>query len=191
VPVDVRIVAATHRALRREVEAGRFRADLMYRLRVVPVFLPPLRSRQGDVLLLAQKFIEEMNQRGGRRIERIAPGARAALERHTWPGNVRELRNVLEYAYVVGDGPVLVEAELTPELTGSTPESDNRAPQANTPPPLPDAVVRDPEAARIQRALERAGGSRERAAQMLGMSRVTLWRKMRALGLAPPGREES
>lgn len=191
VPVDVRIVAATHRSLRREVEAGRFRADLMFRLRVVPVFLPPLRARQGDVMLLVQKFIEEMNQRGGRRIERVAPGARAVLERYSWPGNVRELRNVLEYAYVVGDGPVLVEAELPPELSEQAVDSDGQVVRTNVPPSLPEGAMTHPEVARIQRALERAGGNRERAARMLGMSRVTLWRRMRALGLTPTRREQA
>ena len=201
VPVDVRIVAATHRALRREVEAGRFRADLMYRLRVVPIFLPPLRARRGDVLLLTQRRIDELNARGGRQVERIAPGARAALEGYDWPGNVRELKNVLEYAFVMGEGPVLVEADLPPELSAPTAELEVGAPLANVrdvrdvrdardvrdvrdaAPEIPGAAASSPEAARILRAIERAGGSRDRAAKMLGVSRVTLWRRMRALGL--------
>jgi transcriptional regulator with PAS, ATPase and Fis domain len=183
VPIDARIVAATHRALRREVEAGRFRADLMYRLRVVPIFLPPLRAREGDVWLLTQRFIEERNLRGERKIERVSPGARALIERHPFPGNVRELKNIVEYAFVVGEGPVLVEADLPPELTGAGDAPEDEAPRANVPPVLPAA---SPEAARILRVLERAGGSRDRAASMLGISRVTLWRRMTALGLVPP-----
>ncbi|HSP79838.1 MAG TPA: sigma 54-interacting transcriptional regulator, partial [Myxococcaceae bacterium] len=117
VPVNVRIVAATHRALRREVEAGRFRADLMYRLRVVPLFLPPLRERRGDILPLARRFLDELEQQGSRRVERFSPGARRLLESHSWAGNVRELRNVMEYAYVIGEGPVLREADLPPEFS--------------------------------------------------------------------------
>jgi transcriptional regulator with PAS, ATPase and Fis domain len=185
VAVDVRIVAATHRSLRREVDAGRFRADLMYRLRVVPLFIPPLRSRPGDVLLLAGKLIEAMNGRGGRRVERLAPSVRAAFEAYSWPGNVRELRNVLEYAYVVGEGPVIVDADLPPEIVDREVE-EAIAPAINRPLSLPVERAASPEAARLQRALERAGGNRDRAAQILGMSRSTLWRKLKALGIGQP-----
>ncbi len=178
VAFDARIVAATHRSLRREVEAGRFRADLMYRLRVVPLFLPPLRARPGDVMLLVETFLAELNRRGGRRIERVAFGARTRLEGYDWPGNVRELRNVLEYAAVVGEGPVLVEADLPPEFTEGAPTGDDEPPRADAP-----TAATSPEAARLRRALERAGGNRERAAKSLGMSRVTLWRRLKALGL--------
>ncbi len=184
VAFDARIVAATHRSLRREVEGGRFRADLMYRLRVVPLFLPPLRARPGDVMLLVDTFLAGLNARGGRRIERVSPGARQLLEGYDWPGNVRELRNVLEYASVVGEGPVLVEADLPPEFGEEPGEGEPGGVRANTPPPLPDTVASSPEASRIKRALERADGNRERAAQALGWSRVTLWRRMRALGLS-------
>ncbi len=185
VAFDARIVAATHRSLRREVEGGRFRADLMYRLRVVPLFLPPLRARPGDVMLLVGTFLAELNARGARHVERVAPGARQLLEKYDWPGNVRELRNVLEYASVVGEGPVLVEADLPPEFGEETAEGAPGGVGANTPPPLSEAVAASPEASRIRRALERADGNRERAAKALGWSRVTLWRRMKALGLAP------
>ena len=182
VAVDVRIVAATHRALRREVEAGRFRADLMYRLRVIPVFIPPLRARGGDVILLAERFIDQMNVRGTRKIGRISQGAKAVLTQYDWPGNVRELRNVLEYAFAIGEGPVLAPGDLPQELLSPRSELEDAQPQANTPPPLPSSVV-SPEAAKILRALERAAGSRARAAKSLGISRITLWRRMKELGL--------
>jgi transcriptional regulator with PAS, ATPase and Fis domain len=177
-PVDVRIVAATHESLRTAAAAGRFRSDLMYRLRVIPIFLPALRERRGDVPLLAQKLIEELNRQGERQVARIAPAALAALEAYPWPGNVRELRNALEYAYVIGEGPVLAPSDLPIEIVepGAAPDAALIAP-VNAPPPRSDAE--DPELARIRRALERAGGNRERAAQILGMSRVTLWRRMR------------
>ncbi|MCC6998906.1 MAG: sigma 54-interacting transcriptional regulator [Deltaproteobacteria bacterium] len=187
VPIDVRLVSATHRSLRAEVSAGRFRADLMYRLRVVPLFLPPLRLRPGDVTLLAERAIDELNARGGRHIERISQGARALLEGHDWPGNVRELRNVLEYAYAIGEGPILVEADLPPELLSPEAQGSELSLSANRPPPE-DAALRSTrdqaEATRIRRALERAGGHRDRAARSLGLSRSTLWRRMRELGLA-------
>jgi transcriptional regulator with PAS, ATPase and Fis domain len=176
VAVDVRIVAATHKALRAEVEAGRFRADLMYRLRVVPVFIPPLRERDGDVLLLAWHFIRELNKRGQRRIERISREATALLREHDWPGNVRELRNVIEYAFVIGEGETLAVDDLPPELNG-IPPPEPRSPA--TGPGRSDAQERE----RIRQALRRAGGHPGQAAERLGISRVTLWRRMKQLGL--------
>jgi DNA-binding NtrC family response regulator len=135
VAVDVRIVAATHQSLRRSVERGNFRADLMYRLRVVPLFLPPLRARQGDIALLTTRVVEELNATGQRQVARVAPGALSALMRYTWPGNVRELRNALEYAFVIGEGPVLTETDLPPEIT--SPEPDDLSPPAVNQPPAP------------------------------------------------------
>jgi transcriptional regulator with PAS, ATPase and Fis domain len=180
VAVDVRIVSATHRALRREVEEGRFRADLMYRLRVIPVFLPALRERREDIGLLCARFIESMNPTARRRIERVAPSALSLLERQDWPGNVRELRNVLAYAYAVGDGPILQPNDLPPELLeGALPEA--AADEARAGQPL------SAEARRLLAVLERTGGNKKQAADILGMSRVTLWRRLQALGLADEG----
>jgi transcriptional regulator with PAS, ATPase and Fis domain len=179
IPVDVRFVSATHRALRKEVEAGRFRGDLMYRLRVIPIFLPPLRAHPADVRLLVQNFIAEARERRQTKLEQVSPEALRILERHDWPGNVRELKNVLAYAFALADGPILLPTDLPPELTSKQ--------GADGPPEPPHDIPRrpsDPEAERIARALERAGGSRERAAKILGISRVTLWRRMRSLGLA-------
>ncbi|MEZ4367310.1 MAG: sigma 54-interacting transcriptional regulator [Kofleriaceae bacterium] len=178
IAVDARVIAATHQSLRAAVEAHRFRADLMYRLRVVPVFLPPLAARPGDVALLTDRFLVALGAPGGRRITRVSAGARAALDRYAWPGNVRELRSALEYAFVIGDGDELVEADLPPEITGGDAEV---APPLNAPPI--DLASEDEERRRVRVALERAGGSRARAATILGVSRATLWRRMRALGL--------
>jgi transcriptional regulator with PAS, ATPase and Fis domain len=179
IPVDVRIVSATHRALRAEVEAGRFRADLMFRLRVIPVRLPPLRERPDDVLLIGTKLIEELNRKSRRTIESIAAAAQVALERYEWPGNVRELRNVLAYAFAIGDGPVLQLADLPPEVAAPLPERE----VVVLPPAAVGGAPADPEARRIRDALARTAGSRDRAAKLLGMSRVTLWRRMRELGV--------
>ena len=188
VEIDARIVAATHQPLRVAVEQGRFRADLMYRLRIVPVFLPPLSARRGDVALLTHKLIEQLNDQGrdqaGRQITRISPGALEALTDYAWPGNVRELRSALEYAYVIGDGCQLVEADLPPEISGAL--AADVGPNTS-----PITAERDPpQARRIRVALERAAGNRERAAQILGMSRVTLWRRMRSYGLLDPDEVE-
>jgi transcriptional regulator with PAS, ATPase and Fis domain len=178
IPVDVRLVSATHRSLRNEVELGRFRADLMYRLRVLPVFLPPLRERPADIEILAWQFLDTLHsQHDWRRVERIAPGALAALRAHSFPGNVRELQNMIEYAYWLGEGPVLSEAELPAEIRGEEPARGS----LNAPPAR--VANHSPEAERIARALERASGTRERAAGSLGVSRSTLWRKMKKYGL--------
>lgn len=186
IPIDVRIVSATHRALRREVEEGRFRADLMYRLRVIPVFLPPLRERLPDLPLLVERFVAELNAgSGGRRhrhIEEVQDETFACLSRHDWPGNIRELRNVLTYAFIMGDGPILRPVDLPPEiLCGPGGISELRAA------PDPDAVSRAPEElaeiARIKVALGDHAGHLGRAAAFLGISRTTLWRRMKALGM--------
>lgn len=172
VKVDVRIVSATHKSLRAEVEAGRFRADLMYRLRVVPLFLPALRQRPEDIEALSRLFIDQHNERGGRRVETLSPGAIAALLQHDWPGNVRELQNVIEYAFLLGQGPIITEADLPPEL------GEGPAPAGVAAAAVPSLQM-SPQARRIARALERAAGNRKRAADSLGISRSTLWRRMK------------
>ncbi|MEZ4369771.1 MAG: sigma 54-interacting transcriptional regulator [Polyangiaceae bacterium] len=179
IPVDVRVVTATHRSLRAEVAAGRFRADLMYRLRVIPLFLPALRERPADVGLLSQHFVAQWNERSARQVSHISSGALRALAAYDWPGNVRELQNAIEYAFVMGSGAVLTEAELPPEVRGEGP----LAPATLNVAAEPDVDL-PAEARRMVQALERAGGSRERAAQSLGISRTTLWRKLRRYGLA-------
>ena len=170
--VDVRILAATHRSLRREVEARRFRADLLYRIRVVPLYLPSLAEREGDVEALAWHFVDELNRQGFRHVERFSAAARNALLAHDWPGNVRELRNVLEYGFAVGQGPLFDVDDLTPELRGEPP------PQS----PLDLPKIGSPgvaERRRLLEALDSSGGHRGKAAELLGMSRTTLWRKLR------------
>jgi transcriptional regulator with PAS, ATPase and Fis domain len=179
IAVDVRIVSATHRALRREVEAGRFRADLMYRLRVIPIFLPALRERREDIALLCEKFIEGNNPIARRRIERVAPSVLSLLERQDWIGNVRELRNVLAYAYAIGDGPILQPSDLPPELLDPT-LAGGEVGARDTP---GDAEL-SAEGRRLLDALQRTGGNKTQAANLLGMSRVTLWRRLQELDIA-------
>lgn len=179
IPVDVRVVSATHKALRKEVEAGRFRADLMYRLRVIPIFLPSLRERPNDIELLAMHFVAEHNQKRKRVVERISPSALAVLRRYDWPGNVRELRNVVAYAFAMGDGATLSLHDLPPELVGVTPEN-----VVVTGATHQDLSHLSQEAQRIAEVLRKVSGSRDRAAKILGMSRITLWRRMKEFGLA-------
>lgn len=178
VHVDVRIVAATHKALREEARAGRFREDLMYRLRVVPIFLPPLRERPRDVELLLRRFVDAHNRLGRRRVARIAPDAMRALLAHRWPGNVRELLNVVEYAFAVGRGPELQLADLPPEFREDATASTRPGPRRSRARQEPEA-----EAAAIRDALDATKGDVSRAAELLGISRVTLWRRRRKHGL--------
>jgi transcriptional regulator with PAS, ATPase and Fis domain len=147
----------------------------MYRLRVIPVFLPPLRMRPGDPSLLLDTFIAEMNLKSRRKIRSVSPDVYAAFESYDWPGNVRELRNVLAYAFVIGDGERLMPGDLPAEvLLGHDPASEA--------PPPPQGGM-SPEMKRIADALAAAEGRRAEAAAALGMSRVTLWRRMKALGM--------
>lgn len=169
VTVDIRLLSATNKALRDEVRGGRFREDLMYRVRVVPLFLPRLADREGDVEALAWHLIGELNERGPRHIEGIDQVAMDALLVYAWPGNVRELRNVIEYAFAIGEGPVLTIDELTPELRGEPPFETDEA----------ERTPRQLERARLVDALGQARGRKAGAAQLLGMSRTTLWRKLR------------
>lgn len=108
-----------HRSLREEVKKGRFREDLMYRLRVVPIFIPPLRERREDISLLFWHFIHQHNADNVRKIEKIEPQAMRILLDYAWPGNIRELDNVIEYAFAVGRGATLRCSELPPEFRES------------------------------------------------------------------------
>ena len=181
IEIDVRVISATHRALREEVKHGRFRADLLYRLRVVPLFLPALRERPGDIELLARHFLARRGS--GTNVPaptHITEQALAALRAYPWPGNVRELENVIEYATVMGDGVALALSDLPPEIRGeessestAVPETVHVALDEN----LPD------EARRLINAVERAAGHMGRAAATLGISRTTLWRKLKRYGI--------
>jgi transcriptional regulator with PAS, ATPase and Fis domain len=177
VAVDVRIIAATHRSLREQVKAGRFREDLMYRLRVVPVFLPPLRERRQDISFLLWHCIRQHNERGSRRIESVAPEAMRRLLDYAWPGNVRELQNVIEYAFAVGRGSELTLDDLPPEFHEMAVESTVSELRSAQRPRRRD------EAELVREALQVSGGHLEQAARLAGMSRATFWRKRKKYGL--------
>jgi two-component system response regulator AtoC len=180
VEVDVRVVSATHRSLREECRQHRFREDLMYRVRVVPLFLPPLAERTGDVEALTWHFIDQFAAHGPRRIERIELRVMDALLAYPWPGNIRELHNAIEYAHAIGEGPDYTLDDLTPELRGEPPPRVLPQDPVTTPKTASD----DPERARIRDALQRSGGRKGDAAELLGLSRSTLWRRLRELSLA-------
>ncbi len=185
VDIDVRIVSATNRSLRKAVAEGAFRADLMYRLRVVPIFLPPLRERRTDIPLLVNHFLELLGSRGQRRIERVSPQAMRRLLNHAWPGNIRELQNVLEYAYVVGAGDEIGEADLPPEFHGEQLGLDVQPEMSGSYAASREAPDDSPadEKERILKAIETSGGNLNLAAERLGMSRATFWRKRKKFGI--------
>jgi len=169
--VDVRVIAATHVDLRAAVSAGRFREDLFYRLRVVPIHVPPLRERRDDLTLLIPHLLERIGQRRGRAL-RLSAAALDVLVQWEWPGNVRELENALEYATALCDGQTIRVEHLPPGIAA---EPRTVAPRDD------EAVSRDDqdERLRIRAALERTHYRRDEAAVQLGMSRTTLWRKMK------------
>jgi DNA-binding NtrC family response regulator len=172
VPVDVRVIAATHRDLPQRVRDGTFREDLFYRLHVVPIHLPALRERIADILPLAEHFL---GRAGGDK--RLSVGAAARLIRHAWPGNVRELKNAMERASVLARGEVINAADLG--LIEGTPAGDVVDWQDED---LPTAVARLEELL-IRRALERSVGNRAEAARMLNIHRQLLYAKMKRYGL--------
>jgi DNA-binding NtrC family response regulator len=193
IQVDVRVVAATHRDLEQEVASGGFREDLYYRLKVVELELPPLRQRSEDVPALAQRFLEEVNERLGREKQRISEAALARLVRHGWPGNVRELRNVVEQAAVLGGGDVIEEEDL--HLDGAP----DVAPEPGAPvDDLPFNEAKRQTVERFERdfllrALRAHEGNISRTAESIGMVRQSLQQKIRELGLRSEdwGRESS
>ena len=162
--VDVRVVAATNRGLAAEVAAGRFREDLYYRLNVVAVTLPPLRTRKGDIPALVSHFIQKFDQAYEKSVRGLLPGTLNALIRYDWPGNVRELENVIERAVVLSTGPLLTSEELPPALSGPGPGL------ARPGGLIPGATIRQLEREAILRTLEVVDGSTTRAAAMLGIS---------------------
>ena len=170
-PVDVRVIAASSRDLASMVAAGSFRADLYYRLNVLPIALSPLRDRRDDIEALAEALLEDIARRSGLPVRSLAPDALEVLAAHDWPGNIRELRNVLEQAVLMHDELVLHAAQL-PRL-GATPTT----PAAGGPKPLPDQLA-DVERKAIADALKTTGGNRAAAAKLLKMSRAALYDRL-------------
>jgi DNA-binding NtrC family response regulator len=178
VPFAARLVCASNRDLDAAVRSGRFREDLYYRINVIPVTIPPLRERAEDVLPLLRGYVRHFAETFGQPVKGLTPAAEAAALAHGWPGNVRELRNRAERAVALAEPGWLGPADLFPER------------QAGAPPPREDEAIGTLAAARdaaerrqIERALRHTGGQIARAAEVLGVSRTTLWEKMRRLGI--------
>jgi formate hydrogenlyase transcriptional activator len=186
--VDVRVIAATNRDLEKEVAAGRFRADLFFRLNVFPIVMPPVRERSGDVVLLAHFFADRFAREFGKRIERIAPEALERLQGYAWPGNVRELSNVIERAVVLARGPVLDVADALLPAAAAAAAGDSAAPAVSA---AAAGTLEAVERRYIEDTLERSEwvieGPRG-AAAALGLSASTLRSRMKKLGVRRPER---
>ena len=183
-PIDVRVIAATHRDLVQAVQQGRFREDLYYRLGVVPLELPPLRDRLADIIPLAEHFLALSAAESGPK--HLAADAAALLLSHSWPGNVRELLNAMKRAATLVRRPAITAADLaflTAPSSADTPAIDWLAGT------MPEAVARL-ELALIRRALADAGGNRAQAAERLGIRRQLLYQKLARYGLSPNGTDD-
>jgi two-component system, NtrC family, response regulator AtoC len=168
IPVDVRVVVATNRDLRKLVADGGFRDDLYYRLNVVTITVPPLRERASDIPLLAQHFLEMFARRTGRAIKRLAPESVALLSGYRWPGNVRELEHVIERAMALSSSETLLPDDFPPHLR----EERDRAPRL----PADGMTLEDVKRWYVNKVLEESGGNKLRAAELLGIDRRTLYR---------------
>ncbi|MCS6807073.1 MAG: sigma 54-interacting transcriptional regulator [Acidobacteriota bacterium] len=167
--VDVRVIVATHRNLAQEVEAGRFRADLLYRIRVGRIQLPPLRHRREDIRLLIESFLSRCRAVSGKAVTGVSQDAMLMLMEYEWPGNVRELKSAIEYAVIRCRGSIIQAEDLPAEIRSARP---------------PEELPQD-EKQRLLAALKRAGGNRTTAARMLGIGRSTFYRKLASLDIKP------
>lgn len=169
IPVDVRVVAATHQDLAAKIRQGAFREDLFYRLKVVNIALPALRERRTDIPLLIAHFIALFNSRYTRHVGGVSAAVERCLVNHDWPGNIRELEHVIEHAFILCRSGIIELADLPPDLSHPA----EAAP-----------LTRDDSAAAIKDALARAGGNKAKAARLLNISRRTLYRKLAELNIA-------
>jgi DNA-binding NtrC family response regulator len=182
IEVDVRIIAATNRDLRKAVAEGKFREDLFYRLNVIPITIPPVRQRREDLPLLVDSILERLAVEMKKRLDGVSSEAMAAILAHDWPGNVRELRNVLERGAVVAQGPVLQLHDLG--MGGSEAKGES-APRTG-----PLASLEDMERRHVAAVLAHTGGNVSQSARILGIDRVTLYNKMKRYGIRRDGEEE-
>jgi two-component system nitrogen regulation response regulator NtrX len=188
IKVDVRVLAATNKDLQAEIRAGRFREDLYFRLSVIPIFVPPLRERQEDVPLLADHFMAEFAREYGRRVKTFEPGAISVLQHYPWPGNVRELRNVIERLMIMVPGDAISQPDLA-FLDHDAAVAPDAAPSGGARLTLHEARDRF-ERELILRTLAEQQGNMSRTAEVLGVERSNLYRKMKAFGIAPARRPE-
>ena len=174
--VDVRILAATNKNLLEQVKAGQFREDLFYRLNVIPIQLPPLRERQNDTPLLARHFLRTFSERQKKGLQDFSTEAMRIILNYRWPGNVRELENTIEHAVVLAKGSAVEAVDLPPFLAGSGAQA----------PPAASKTIIDTEARLLRDVLEECNWNKTEAATRLGISRSTLYEKIKKYQLSPP-----
>jgi PAS domain S-box-containing protein len=181
IPVDVRVISATNKNLKQLTRQGSFRQDLLYRLDVLGIFIPPLRKRREDILILFSRFLAMNNNRFNKKVQRLTTQAQKVLLDYDWPGNVRELGNVCERVVVLSAGSTLDAADIRRVL--AVDESLLKSEDAEQLPyrQLRTGKQREAERESIRSALAAAGGNKTQAAILLGVSRTTLWRKIRSL----------
>ena len=181
--VNARIIAATNRDLESAIKDGLFRSDLFYRLNVVSIYVPPLRERRDDIVLLAEYFLDQFTRDMGRGPKLIDAGVKKILSDYSWPGNVRELRNVIERAVIFGREETIGPDLLPPEITGKTAVSDSEAPMEDIwrPGQSIETVLSKVESHIIDEALNKAGRNKTQAAQLMGISRFALNRRLERL----------
>ena len=194
--VDFRLVAATNRDLAKEIESGRFRQDLFYRLSVVTVEIPPLRDRKDDIPLLVERFRDVFTREHGRPVSGVTAAALSALVGYAWPGNVRELKNVVESAVLFAAGPKIDVPDLPPAIRAGAPEGAGTSSEDAGGQSLPATVglvgrtMADIEREAILTALQASGGNRRRAAEMLDIGLRTLQRKLKEYRGEEPGEDD-
>jgi two-component system response regulator AtoC len=181
ISVDIRIIAATNKDLKTEVEQGRFRNDLFYRLKVIPIYLPALRERQEDIPKLAHHFIEKFNQEFKKSVRGISDEALTLLVQYAWPGNVRELKNVIERVLILETGDTIEAKDLPPEIAQYVEEPRESKIADNF--PLAGLSLEEVEKELISKAIAMAAGNQTRAAELLGISRDTLRYRLQKFGL--------
>ncbi len=177
-PVNVRVIASTNRDLQTEVQQGRFRQDLFFRLHVMSIELPPLRDRREDLPLLSHYFLEHYNKDLNKELRGFSSQAMEALSRHSWPGNVRELRNAIERAAIVARGSWIEEGDLSLHSNTSFQDSNSELRV-----PATERSLRGVEKALIQQVLGETRGNISRSATLLGINRTTLYNKMKLYGV--------
>ncbi len=176
IPINVRIITATNRNLEPMIKSGAFRDDLFYRINVIPISIPPLRERKGDIPLLAESFFRRIQLKSTKSIQRISNEAMETLVKYSWPGNVRELKSAFEYAFVTCREEMIRSRDLPPSIVSETIENQgvmglisvNRAETKKN---------------QLLHALKQTGGNQSQAAQVLGVSRVTVWNRMKRYGI--------
>ena len=178
ISVDVRIITATNRDLQKLVSEGKYREDFFFRINVIPIYLPPLRERMDDIPLLVDTFIRQLSSKTGKLITGLSSEAMARLIGYQWPGNVRELKSALEYAFVIAERGLIKPDQLPAGLSGKEPECS-----------MSPHTIKDSDSSALDEkstlihALRKARGNQSEAARLLGVSRVTVWHRMKRYGI--------